>query len=78
LARLLWVAKNRAGRDGLVFPVRIDTARSTFAVCGAAGALEEVSRSDEADMKRALREKLREIQGEHVAGGGSESSQVTE
>lgn len=74
----LYVAKNRAGRDGLVFPVRIDTARSTFAVCGAPGALEEVSRSDEADMKRALREKLREIQDEHVAGGGPESSQATE
>ena len=29
LARL-FVAKNRAGRDGLIFPIRIDTSMSTF------------------------------------------------
>mgnify|MGYP001189858514 CR=1 FL=1 len=28
----LYVAKNRAGRDGLVFPIHIDTSRSTFEI----------------------------------------------
>ena len=36
----VFVAKNRAGRDGMVFPVRIDTAMSTFLVLSDEEALE--------------------------------------
>lgn len=66
----LYVAKNRAGRDGLVFPVLIDTARSKFAISGKAGGLEDAVKDDEADTKRALREKLREIKNEPLFNRG--------
>jgi len=60
----LYVAKNRAGRDGLVFPVLIDTARSKFAITGKAGGLEEAASEDEDEMKKALRSKWRELKNE--------------
>lgn len=60
----IYVAKNRAGRDGLVFPARIDTARSKFTIVGQAGAFEDAVKDDDADMKRALRAKLKEIKDE--------------
>jgi hypothetical protein len=60
----LYVAKNRAGRDGLVFPIMIDTARSKFTIIGNAGGIESATKDDEAEMKKALREKLREIKNE--------------
>lgn len=74
----LYVAKNRAGRDGLVFPVLIDTARSKFAISGKAGGLEDAAKDDEADMKRALREKLREIKNEPLFNRGPSAGAETE
>lgn len=60
----LYVAKNRAGRDGLVYPVKIDTARSKFTIVGSAGGLDDTAREDDREMKRALREKLQELKNE--------------
>jgi replicative DNA helicase len=57
----LYVAKNRAGRDGLVFPLRIDTARSKFEITGGAGSLDATSKEDEDDVKKALRLKWKEL-----------------
>ncbi len=60
----LYVAKNRAGRDGLVYPALIDTARSKFAITGKAGGIDDFSAQDESEMKKALREKWRELKNE--------------
>jgi hypothetical protein len=60
----LFIAKNRAGRDGLVFPVKIDTARSKFEITGQAGNLEESKLDDDAAQKQALRAKWRELKNE--------------
>lgn len=60
----LYVAKNRAGRDGLQYPVLIDTARSKFAIVGKAGGLEEAHKDDETEMKKAIRDKWREVKNE--------------
>ena len=57
----LYVAKNRAGRDGLVFPVKINTARSTITITGDAGSPDEVKAEDESTLKRRLRDKLDEL-----------------
>lgn len=57
----LYVAKNRAGRDGLVFPVKINTAQSTITITGDVGTPEEVKAEDEGLMKRRLRDKLDEL-----------------
>lgn len=60
----LYVAKNRAGRDGLVFPVMIDTARSKFAIVGDAGSLDSAVKETDDDMKRALRAKWQELRSD--------------
>jgi len=58
----LYVAKNRAGRDGILWPIKIDTARSKFTVVGSANSLEEEKYSDENDIKKRLRSKLKEME----------------
>jgi len=72
----LYVAKNRAGRDGLQYPIMIDTARSKFAIVGKAAGLEDAQRDDESEMKKAIREKWREVKNEGLFNrqplGGSE------
>jgi replicative DNA helicase len=60
----LYIAKNRAGRDGIVYPVKIDTARSKFDIAGRAGSLEEAATDDEDSIKKALRTKWRELKSE--------------
>ena len=60
----LYVAKNRAGRDGLVFPVLIDTARSKFAISGNAASPDAAAADDEDQMKKALRNKWRELKND--------------
>jgi len=60
----LYVAKNRAGRDGLVFPAKINTARSKFEIVGTADTLEIAALSDDDVQKRALRAKWRELKNE--------------
>lgn len=62
----LYVAKNRAGRDGVVFPIKIDTAKSKFAIVGEQTTPDEASTSDEADVKKALRSKWKELQKDQL------------
>jgi len=62
----LYVAKNRAGRDGLVYPARIDTARSKFTIAGAAGDMQEAVKEDEDATKAALRRKLKELRDDQL------------
>ena len=62
----LYVAKNRAGRDGLIFPIMIDTARSKFAIVGKAGGLDEAAAENEDEMKKALRDKWKELKKESI------------
>jgi replicative DNA helicase len=64
----LYVAKNRAGRDGLVYPVKIDTARSKFEITGGAGSLEGAVKDNEDEVKKALRLKWKELRNDPVIG----------
>jgi replicative DNA helicase len=57
----IYIAKNRNGKDGIVFPVIIDTARSNFAVTGNAQLPEDAKSEDEQDVKKALRQKWQEV-----------------
>jgi replicative DNA helicase len=67
----LYVAKNRAGRDGLVFPCLIDTARSKFAITGEAGGFQEAVADDAKVQRRELRNKWEELQREKLVAGRS-------
>lgn len=58
----LYVAKNRAGRDGLVFPIHIDTATSKIEILDEANlSLNEAVQQDENEMKSLLKKKWKEI-----------------
>jgi len=60
----LYIAKNRAGRDGLVYPMKIDTARSKFEITGNSESPEAIVATDEEAQKKALRAKWKELRGE--------------
>jgi len=58
----LFIAKNRAGRDGLVFPLCIDTAKSTFEILDESTlTLSEAMEQTDSDMKNLLRKKWKEV-----------------
>ncbi len=58
----LFIAKNRAGRDGLLFPIHIDTSQSKIEILDEKQlTLNEVAQQDETDMKKLLKQKWKEI-----------------
>lgn len=57
----LYVAKNRAGRDGLLYNAKIDTAQSRLTI-QSVQSLESVEKFNEDDMKRRIREKLKNVE----------------
>lgn len=57
----LYVAKNRAGRDGLVYPIKIDTAKSKFEIVGQAGTFEAATVDDEKALKNNIKRRLNEL-----------------
>ncbi len=61
----LFIAKNRAGRDGILFPMKLDTSRSKVEIIEDADelTLSEVVKSDNEGMKSLLRTKWKEIHG---------------
>jgi len=60
----LFVAKNRAGRDGILFPVHIDTARSKIQILDENSlTLQESLNQDESDRKKVLRDKWNQVMG---------------
>ncbi len=61
----LFVAKNRAGKDGLVFPIHIDTARSKIELVDEEHlTLNEAVRQDENAYKSLLKKKWKEVNGQ--------------
>ncbi len=59
----LFVAKNRAGKDGILFPINIDTARSKFEILDETElTLNEIIQQDKLDLKEQLKKKWNEIQ----------------
>ncbi len=58
----LYIAKNRVGRDGIVLPVHIDTARSIIEVLDESVlSLKEVVTNDESEYKTLLKKKWQEV-----------------
>ena len=59
----IFIAKNRAGRDGLVYPIKIDTARSRFEICGGVTTPDhQKPMSDDQRLKETLRERIEQFQ----------------
>lgn len=60
----LFIAKNRAGRDGLLFPLSIDTAKSKFEILDENHlTLNEAVKQDNNEMKDQLRLRWQEVRG---------------
>jgi len=58
----LFVAKNRAGRDGILFPIHLDTAMSKIVIVDDSElSLKEIVDHDNASMKNLLKSKWKEI-----------------
>jgi replicative DNA helicase len=58
----LYIAKNRAGRDGILYPIRINTARSRFEIIGETISPEIAILENDSDMKKALAQKWKTLQ----------------
>ena len=59
----LFVAKNRAGRDGLLYNVQIDTARSKFAIENQCNRI-DAEQSDSDEMKAAIRKRWKDLKND--------------
>jgi replicative DNA helicase len=60
----IFVAKNRAGRDGMLYPMRIDTSMSKFELMDTNEmSVDDVVKADGSSMKKLLKEKWEEING---------------
>jgi replicative DNA helicase len=59
----IFIAKNRAGRDGILFPVKLNTAMSMFSVIENADemTLEEAKDKNETDIKKVLQKKWKQV-----------------
>ena len=58
----IFIAKNRAGKDGILFPIHIDTARSSIKVIdGDVATLSEARQSDQREAKELMKKKWKEI-----------------
>lgn len=60
----IFVAKNRAGRDGMLYPMQIDTSMSKFRLMDTNEmSVDDVVKADGSSMKKLLKEKWEEING---------------
>ena len=60
----LFIAKNRAGRDGILFPIHIDTSLSKIKVIEEESqTLSEAVTQDQGEIKKQLRKKWKEVNG---------------
>lgn len=60
----LFIAKNRAGRDGIVYNTQIDCARSKFVIEGQAETKADAEHDDEETLKAELRKKWRDLKND--------------
>lgn len=62
----LFVAKNRLGRDGILFPVRLDTARSIIEILDKDVDLDEFQKNRDNDLKQLVKDKWNEVATEKM------------
>lgn len=64
----LYIAKNRAGRDGIIYGVQINTARSKFDIIQENVSHESVATENETDFKKALARKWNKVKNDGEIG----------
>lgn len=60
----MYIAKNRMGKDGIVFPIRIDTARSIIQVSSELETLDQAKKNEETELKDKLAQRWKELKQE--------------
>lgn len=60
----LYIAKNRAGRDGLMYPLLIDTAQSRFTITGDVSQPNQNPETDEQSFKKALAKRFADLKND--------------
>lgn len=62
----LFIPKNRLGKDGILFPVKVDTARSMIEILDKNIDLEEFQKTRDNDMKKLAKDKWNEVANERM------------
>ena len=76
----LFVAKNRAGRDGILFPIKIDTAKSKIEIVDGASEMSfgEAKNQNEGDLKKLLQQKWKQVKEIDVENTGTSNKKDNE
>lgn len=76
----LFVAKNRAGRDGILFPIMIDTAKSRIEIVDGASEMTfgEAKNQNEGDLKKLLQQKWKQVKEIDVENTDTSNKEVNE
>ena len=73
----LYIAKNRAGRDGIVFPVKLNTAMSRFSILENSEEMSfmEAKKKNEGDLKALLQKKWKQVSKVEVKSNNNEKEE---
>jgi replicative DNA helicase len=73
----LYIAKNRAGRDGIVFPVKLNTAMSRFSILENSEEMSfmDAKKKNEGDLKQLLQKKWKQVSKVEVKNNNNEKEE---
>ena len=75
----LYIAKNRAGRDGIVFPIKLNTAMSRFSILENSEEMSfmDAKKKNEGDLKQLLQKKWKQVSKVEVKDNNKEKEEGT-
>ena len=62
----LYIAKNRSGRDGMVYNIDIDTSKSKFTIVSEYSTVDDAKGEADDDLKKAMKKKWKELNNDPV------------
>ena len=73
----LYIAKNRAGRDGIVFPIKLNTAMSRFSILENSEEMSfmDAKKKNEGDLKQLLQKKWKQVSKVEVKNNNNEKEE---
>ncbi len=73
----LYIAKNRAGRDGIVFPIKLNTAMSRFSILENSEEMSfmDAKKKNEGDLKQLLQKKWKQVSKVEVKNNSNENEE---
>tara|TARA_B100000902_G_C26676099_1_gene605493 strand:- start:121 stop:570 length:450 start_codon:yes stop_codon:yes gene_type:complete len=73
----LYIAKNRAGRDGIVFPIKLNTAMSRFSILENSEEMSfmDAKKKNEGDLKQLLQKKWKQVSKVEVKNNSNEKEE---